>query len=178
MSNTIRCIVVEDYEYLNNIYCNILDYEKDISIVGNAYNGDELFDLLKTTYTDVILLDIEMNTKIEGLVTCKKISEFFPDIKVIMLTCHEGDEMILKAFEVGAVDYVLKTSSMANIIEAVRSAYNGTSCLSSNVATVLRRRMKEYGTMKESLLATMNILSNLTSSELNVLDLLVKGEKK
>lgn len=177
MSSSIRCIVVEDYKPLNHVFTNILNYEKDITVVGRAYDSNNLFDLLITTAVDVILLDIEMKTREEGIHACKKISKEYPDIKVIILTCHEEEEMILLAFEAGAVDYVLKTSSSSQILDAVRSAYNNESSFSSKVSHVIRAHLKEYGSMKESLLYVMNIVASLTASELHVLHLLMNGKK-
>lgn len=177
MTDLIRCIVVDDYEPLNNVFTNILDYEADISVVGRAYESNGLFDILETTEVDVILLDIEMTTREEGIVACKKISREYPDIKVIILTCHEEEDMILLAFEAGAVDYVLKTSSSSQIHDAVRSAYNNESSFNSKVSQVIRSHLKEYGSMKQSLLYMTNIIASLTASELHVLHLLMNGKK-
>ena len=178
MDKQIKCIIVEDYEPLNNIYANLLDYEKDIAVVGRAFDSTGLFEILEKGSADVVLLDIEMKSRTEGLDTCKRISMDYPDIKVVILTCHDEDDMILSAFEAGAVDYVLKTSSSSHILEAVRSAFSNTSAINPRVAYVIRKRVKEFGSMKESLLFVMNIISGLTASELDVLKLSLQGRKK
>ena len=178
MKDAIRCIVVEDYEPLNNIYYNLLNYERDIQVVGNVFDSEGLFSILKMREADVILLDIEMKSRTEGLDVCRKLMRLYPAVKIVMLTCHDEEEMILSAFEAGAVDYVLKTASSAQILDAVRAAYNNTSSLNSYVAYVIRKRMKEFGSIKESILFVMNILSGLTASEMDVLKLLMKGQKQ
>jgi DNA-binding NarL/FixJ family response regulator len=178
MNGPIRCIVVEDFEPLNNVYCNLLNYEKDIEVVGRAHNSEELFELLKEKAADVILLDIEMKSRTEGIETCKKVIKAYPETQIIMMTCHDEEDIILSAFEAGAVDYVLKTSSSAQILEAVRSAFNNSSAINSYVAFVIRKRMKEFSAFKESLLYLMNIVSSLTASEIDVLKLLLKGKKQ
>jgi DNA-binding NarL/FixJ family response regulator len=178
MNQKIRCMIAEDFESLNNIYYNLLAYEKDIEVVGRAYSGKDLLEQVKTQPVDIILLDIEMGNRNEGIFICKQILSEYPHIKIIMLTCHEEEEMILAAFEAGAVDYLLKTSSLAQIIEAVRSAYNNNSFIGSHVAYVLRKRMKELGHYKENLFQMMNIISTLTVSELDVLKLLLQSKKQ
>lgn len=174
---TIRCIVVEDFEPLNNIYVNLLNYEKDISVVGNAFDSCGLFDILKTATADVVLLDIEMKSRMEGLEASKRISVEYPDVKVVILTCHDDEDIILLAFEAGAVDYVLKTASSSQILDAVRSAYNDKSSLNPSVAGVIRKYIVESASMKKSLLYLMNIICTLTTTELEVLKLLLKGMK-
>lgn len=178
MNQNIKCMIAEDFESLNNIYYNLLNYEKDIEVVGRAFSGNELLKQLKSKAVDVILLDIEMESPDSGINICKKILKEHPDVKVIMLTCHEEEEKILAAFEAGAIDYILKTGSLSQIVDAVRSAYNNTSPISSYVAYVIRKRLKEFGFLKERLFSVMNIISNLTASELDVLKLLLQDKKQ
>lgn len=177
MEDIIKCIIVEDFEPLNNIYYNLLSYERDIKVVGRAYDGEQLEKVLKNEYADVVLLDIEMKYRTEGIGTCKKILKDYPDIKVIMLSCHEEEDIILEAIEAGAIDYVLKTSSSSKILEAIRAAYNNNSSINSYVAYIIRKRMKEINSYKDSLLYMTNIISTLTASELDVLRLLIQGKK-
>jgi len=101
VGNIIKCIVAEDYEPLNNIYSNLLNYEKDIEVVGRAYNGSQLLQLLNDVKADVILLDIEMATPNEGINICKQILKKYMQIKIVMLTCHEEEDKIISAFEAG-----------------------------------------------------------------------------
>lgn len=177
MNNQIKCIVVEDYEPLNSIYSNLLNYEEGICVVGRAFDSTGLFDILKTQPADVILLDIEMKGRMEGLEACKRISLEYPEIKVVILTCHEEEAMILSTIESGAVDYVLKTSSLSLILDSVRAAYNNKSSLNPYVAFVVKKRVKEFNSMKASLIYVMNILSVLTDSELDILRLVLQGKK-
>jgi DNA-binding NarL/FixJ family response regulator len=174
----IRCIIVEDFQPLNDIYYNLLSYERDIEVIGRAYDGEQLEEILHTKKADVILLDIEMTYKTEGICTCKKILNEYPNLKIIMLSCHEEEDIILEAIEAGAVDYVLKTASSSKILEAVRAAYKDESCINSYVGNIIRKRMKEIAAYKGSVLYMANIISTLTASELDVLRLLVGGKKQ
>jgi DNA-binding NarL/FixJ family response regulator len=174
----IKCIIVEDFEPLNNIYYNLLNYEGDIQVVGRAYDSNELFEIIKNTAVDVVLLDIEMTGRLDGINSCKRLLKEYPNLSVIMLSCHEEEEIILSAFEAGAMDYVLKTSSSAKILEAVRAAYNKDSPINPYAASLIRKRMKEFSNFKEGLLYMMNIVSTLTYSEVYVLKLLMKSKKQ
>ncbi len=178
MGDIIKCIIVEDFGPLNEIYYNLLSYERDIEVVGRAYDSEQLDEILRNKKADVILLDIEMTYKTEGICTCKKILNKYPYLKVIMLSCHEEEDMILEAIEAGAVDYVLKTSSSSKILEAIRAAYNDDSCINSYVGNIIRKKMKEINLYKDSLLFMTNIISTLTVSELDVLRLLMNGKRQ
>lgn len=178
MKGQIKCIVVEDFEPLNNVYFSLLNYENDIDVVGRAFDGKELFQVMKDKRVDVVLLDIEMKQRTEGIDVCRQLLKEYPEVKVVMLTCHEEEDMILAAFEAGAVDYVLKTGSSSQILDAIRSAFNNSSPINSYVAFVIRKRMKEFNALKESLLYIMNIVSGLTGSEIDVLKLLMQGKKQ
>ncbi len=177
MDGKITCIVVEDFEPLRNVLCSLLDFEQDIEVVGRAANGTALAALLERTEPDVVLLDVEMDTRTEGIDACRELVRAHPSLPVVMLTCHDEEDMILRAFEAGAVDYVLKSSSSAQIVEAVRNAHRSATVLNAHVATVLRRHMKDFGSMKESLLYNMHVLTRLTPAEMDVLRLLMQGRK-
>jgi DNA-binding NarL/FixJ family response regulator len=178
MSSVIRCMIAEDDKQLNDIYYNLLNYEKDIEVVGRAFNGSELIKLISEKEVNIILLDIEMENSIDGIEVCKEILKGRPNIKIIILSCHDEEDIILSAFEAGAVDYVLKTSSSSHILESIYSANNNSSSINSYVAGIIRNRLKEFGILKENLFEVMNVLSVLTGSELGVLKLLLKGKKQ
>jgi len=178
MDKKIRCIIVEDYEQLNRTLCNLLNYERDIVAVGSVTDSGNLFDLLRKTEADIILMDIELKTRTDGIDTCRKILRDFPAVKIIMLTCHDEEDMILSAYEAGAVDYLLKTSSSSQILESIRLAYANLSPINSYVSAVIRKRMKDFGIFRDHLLNMTSVLSELTRSEVGILKLLLKGKKQ
>jgi len=76
-------------------------------VVGEASNGVEAVDAVRTLRPDVVFLDIEMPVK-GGIESCVEIKASFPDVKVIMVTTKDKQEMIETAFEAGADDYITK----------------------------------------------------------------------
>lgn len=178
MESKIRCIVAEDYMQLNELYNRLLSYEDDIHVVGTAFNGRKTVNLVKQYDVDVILMDIEMEVKKDGIETCRKVLELKPDIKVVMLTCHYEQDLILAAYEAGAVDYVLKTESSSVILESVRSAYRNNSPIRPNIAKIIRNKIRNKSSIKEnkdSVIELIRIITQLTSSEIEILNLLAKG---
>jgi Response regulator containing a CheY-like receiver domain and an HTH DNA-binding domain len=178
MGDKIRCLIAEDYKRLNQIYSNLLSYEDDMEVVGTAYSGREAFELAEKYAPDVILMDIEMEEACDGINTCSKILNINPKIKIVMLTCHFDENLVLSAYENGAVDYVLKTDSSAVILESVRSAYRNNSPIRPMIASIIRNEIKKNREVKNKASFAVKVLSMLTVSEIEVLRLLLKGKKQ
>ncbi|GAA0179772.1 response regulator transcription factor [Clostridium sediminicola] len=174
----IKCIIAEDFETLNNIYYNLINYEKDLEVIGRAYNGSEVVKLAQKHEADIILMDIEMDSKDTGIKATKEILNMNPNIKIIMLTCHEDEEAIIEAYEAGAVDYVLKTASSSEILEAIRQAYNDSSPIRSYAATTIRKKLVEFENLRNNLLNVVNMISSLTNTEIGIMNLLMDGKKQ
>ena len=174
----ITCIVAEDFAELRDIYSNLLDHESGISVAGSAADGSELFSLLKSTEPDVLLLDIEMDSPNAGIEYCRRVTEEHPKIATIMLTCHEEEDKILSAFRAGAVNYILKTSSLSEIIEAVRNASEGKSKIHSHASEVIRKQLQRVREDKSAMMEIMKIVTSLTNTETIILSYLLAGKKQ
>jgi DNA-binding NarL/FixJ family response regulator len=174
----IGCIVAEDFHELNTIYTSILDHEPDISVLASVYSGQALIQALTIHHPDVILMDIEMESPTAGIEYCRLISTLYPDIHVVVLTCHDEEERILTAFEAGAIDYLLKTDSMSEIITAIRKAYNCVSPIHSCAAETLRKKIQEMGRYHKAFQEFTLAFMTLTPAEKSVLKRLLKGQKQ
>ncbi|ADK80878.1 response regulator transcription factor [Sediminispirochaeta smaragdinae] len=175
---SITCIVAEDFPELNNIYQSILNHEPDIRVVASVTSGRELLCAVEQYLPDVILMDIEMESPTAGIDYCRQISRSYPDIRIVILTCHEEEERVLSAFEAGAVDYLLKTDSMSDIIIAIKKAYKHSSPIHSYAAQMLRKQMRAMGHYKEELQKFTMAFMTLTPAEVGILKLLLDGYKQ
>ena len=178
METKIRCIIAEDFAELNKVYASILDHEPELTVVGRAYSGEELFRILETTAADVVLMDIEMEHPQSGIVSCHKLVNLYPAVKVVVLTCHEEEEIVLAAFEAGAVDYILKTDSITDVMKAIKGAHQGNAPIHPYAASALRRRMMDLGRYRTNMKVIIQRLSALTPSETAILGLLMDGSKQ
>lgn len=174
----IQCMIAEDFDTLNSIFNNLIAYESDMEVIGRAYSGKELFQLVQQKQPDVILMDVEMETPEAGILYTKKIMDSYPEIKIIMLTCHDDEDIIISAYEAGAVDYVLKENSSSAILSAIRAAKGDESPIRGHAADAIRKQLRQMGEYKESLLFVTNKMSLLTSSELDILKLFIEGHKQ
>jgi len=150
--NKINTLIVEDLPELNEVYCQLLSHEPEICVVGSAHNKEELNHLLEALNIEVIVMDVEMEHPHSGIEYCQEISKRYPDIKIIMLTCHEEEHTILLAFEAGADDYILKSSSLSELITTIKDVHTGNPSIHGHAAGIIRRQMQSYHSQKKQLL--------------------------
>ncbi|NIK77809.1 DNA-binding NarL/FixJ family response regulator [Paenibacillus castaneae] len=178
ITELIRIIVAEDMDVLRDHFCKLISQEKDMSIIGRAASGKEVLALVaELGAPDIILMDIEMDVKHDGIMTAQKVLEKHPDTRIVFLTVHEDEETIFSAFDTGAVDYVLKTSSSEAIVQSIRSAHSGVVSVRPEVAYKIKNEFSRIRRNQEALMAATLLLSQMTPSELAILNLLLKDMK-
>ncbi|MBX2923583.1 MAG: response regulator transcription factor [Chitinophagaceae bacterium] len=118
----IKVIVADDHVLFRAGVKTALSMKKDVRLIGEADNGQQLLHLLKHLQPDVILLDIQMPI-MDGIITLPEIKKLYPDIRIIMLTMHNDHSMISKLMELGANAYLTKNSDSEIIYEAIKTCY-------------------------------------------------------
>ncbi len=171
----IRVMVAEDMEPIRQRYIRILNADDEIQVVCDVSSGQEAVALALKHHPDVILMDIEMESKKAGLNAVKEIMARLPDMIILMLTVYSHDELLFTAFQYGATDYLLKTSSPQALIRTVKEAYHGTLTLRSDVAKKLKAEFRRVREREASLLYVLNIVQTLTRTEIDVLLDLQRG---
>lgn len=171
----IKVLLVEDDHLIAKRYQMILSNDPQIECVGRAANGYEATMLAALHSPDVILMDIELEEKEAGLRATAEILTYMPDIKIVILTVCETDNTIFHAFELGVTNYLLKHMPADVIINSVKDAYFDKPTLHSNIANKITREFKRIKTAEDSLLKNFHIITQLTPTEIEVLELLMKG---
>ncbi len=120
----ITVAIAEDHQSLIDGINLILEYEKDIKIVGNANDGEALIDIVKAKQPDVVLTDIKM-PKIDGVAASKIIKREFPNTKIIAFSMFDQDEAIKQMISAGASGYLLKNSPLEEVLQAIRTVITG-----------------------------------------------------
>lgn len=172
----IRIAIVEDMIDISEYFQMVLGKEADFEVVGVASNGLDGVELVKRTLPDIVLMDIQMEHQFAGIEATEKIKENYPDIKVIMLTVNEDDEMIFRAFTAGASEYIVKSSSVADIINSIHLVHKNQLPLRPEIASKILDEFSRIKTYQDSLIYTLNIVSKLTTAEFEVLYALRHGK--
>ena len=103
-------------------------------MVGEASNGEDAVRLAEQLHPDVVLMDISMPV-LDGVTATKRIADSGTDTKVVVLTMHDDIEKTRQALEAGAVGYLSKGCSFADVLETVRAAAAGETGLSPALAS-------------------------------------------
>ncbi|GAA4843296.1 response regulator transcription factor [Paenibacillus vulneris] len=175
--NPIRILVAEDLDVLREHFCELISRETDMTVVAHASSGKQVLQRLLEHQADIVVMDIEMDMKNDGILTAEKVLALYPHMKIIFLTVHEDDETVFNAFETGAVDYVLKTSSPEVIISSIRNSYDGIVQIRPEFSYKIKNEFSRIRRNEESLLKATIILSQMTPTELEILELLLKDMK-
>ena len=174
----IRVLICDDMEEIRNYMAASLSTDDEIDIVATAASGAEAVRLADELKPDIILMDIQMESETSGIAATEKIVQGNPAVKVIILTIHNDDALIMSAYHAGAVDYMIKMSSAEEIIDHIKTVYS-MDCFIGPLIT--RRLSEEYDKLKfkqQSLLFFINGFSNLTKIEREILKLLYMGYSK
>lgn len=172
----IRVMIVDDMESLCRKYETVLSQSEEIEVVATAHDGYQAIMKSAMLQPDVILMDIEMESKYAGITATSQILREFPKIKIVILTVYEDDEMIYAAFQAGACDYVLKTATPAAMVSCVKDAYYEKSVIRPQVAKKLRKEFKRIKNNEDSLIYTIYLVQLLTDTERNILEALHEGK--
>ncbi len=122
----IKILLVDDHVLIRKGIALLLGNYSDMTVVGEASDGEEAIQLAYQTEPNVILMDISIPNGLDGFTATKEIKKNLPDTKIIMLTMHNEIAYIQQAMEVGADGYILKNSQGGEMYEAIQSVYTGT----------------------------------------------------
>ena len=173
----IRLMIAEDFDLLREDLYETLSAQPDMEVVGTAASGKAIRQLAEVTDFDIILMDIEMESLNAGIQATEYIMAQKPQSKIIFLTSHESENMILTAMGAQGVDYLVKGCSEAELLRHIRAAYEGKPLLEARIQQVI---MKEYSRLRkseQSLLFFINNISKLTPAERELVHHLLQGLK-
>lgn len=172
----IRIVVVDDMEDIRNYFKMISSNEGDMEVVGTASSGEEACKVVLELKPDIVLMDIQMETDMAGINAIQYIKERLEQIKIIVLTIHEEDELIFKAYGAGAMDYIVKTSSIVDIIHSIRNVYHNKFSLRPELTEKILSEFSRLHNEKSSMIYTLNIISLLTNAEYDILKAIYQGQ--
>ena len=141
----IRVLLVDDHPVVRTGLRGMLATEPAIEVVGEAGSGAEAVAMAGAVRPDVVLMDLRM-PGVDGVTATGRILAEHSDVKVVVLTTYETDADILRAVEVGAVGYLLKDTSPAQLAGAVLAAARGETVLAPSVAARLVNTVRRPGT--------------------------------
>jgi NarL family two-component system response regulator LiaR len=160
---------VEDHTIVRKGLCALLATERDIQVVGEGSNGEEAVMLVDELAPDVILMDLVM-PRLDGIEATRQILLRHPDARVLVLTSFAADDKLFPAIQAGAIGYLLKEASPADLVQAIHQVNRGESSLNPAVARKLLHELTHHASHPQPALENL-----LTERELEVLRLVAQG---
>lgn len=168
----ISVLLAEDHHIVREGISSLLALEKDIDLVGEAKDGEEIVKMARDLSPDVVIMDITMPI-LNGIDAVKQIKRHLPDTKVLILTIHAGEQYINEAFSAGASGYLLKEATGADLMKAIRTVHKGGDIVLS--PSISRFIVKAYVRQTCSV-QEVDSLKLLTDREKQILRLIADGK--
>jgi DNA-binding NarL/FixJ family response regulator len=141
MQAMIRIVIADDHQIFVDGLKALLGEEKDIQIVGEASNGQQVLAILADTPADMVLMDINM-PGLDGLAATRKIHEQYPNVQVLALSMHDSSQYISDMMQAGASGYILKNTGKAELVEAIQSIHAGSPYYSPGVTATIMQSLR------------------------------------
>lgn len=145
MERKIKVLLADDQSILADGIKSVLSSCPDLEVVGIASDGFEALKLVDERDPDVVLMDIRM-PNMNGVIATQEIKRRRPEVKVLILTTFDDSDYILNAINNGASGYLLKDTSSAALVDAIKNAYEGDTILPAKIA----RRIADAARMVSS----------------------------
>ena len=129
----IKVLVADDQELVREGLGIVLSNRPEIEYMGAVSNGREVIQAVRQAKPDVILMDVRM-PEMDGVTCTKIIKEQYEDIKIIILTTFDDDEYVLGALRDGASGYLLKGTSMKDLVNAIQMVNSGSAMINPDIA--------------------------------------------
>lgn len=164
---SISIAIVEDEKNYNNALKKVINYQDDMKVVAQFFNGNEALQKLSDASPDVVMMDIQLQDML-GIDIIEKLKKSLPNTQFIMCTSFDDDEKVFNSLKAGAMGYLVKGESMDKILASIRDVYNGGAPMSLSIA---RKVLSHF----ERKLPEIEGFDELTRREKEILELLSQG---
>jgi len=155
----IRVLCVDDHRLMREGVARIVGVHPDMEVVGGASNGEQAVVQFVEQRPDVTLMDLQLPV-VNGIEAIRRIRQIDSSARIVVLTMYEGDENIHRAFDAGAMGYVLKDAIPDDLIHVIREVHAGRRVMGPDIQRALAQRATQR---------------TLTGREQQVLELLSRG---
>jgi len=169
----LRIVIADDHAVVRTGFTMILNYQEDMEVVGTAADGVEAYQKVMKYKPDVLIMDLSMPPGESGLIATSKITESFPDTKILILTMYDDEEYLFHVLRNGAKGYILKNAPDEQLILAIRTVFKGETYVDMKLTTSLVNEfVNNSGDDKQTTTDPYKILSK---REIEILPLIAKG---
>ncbi len=174
----INILICDDMEEIRQYFEWIINSCDDMHVVAAASSGEQAVEYADKYSPDIVLMDVQMAESSDGITATERITAAHPHLKVIMLTIHNDDELLIDSYAAGAVDYLNKETDADKILATIRSAYANEYFVGPKIARTVKEKYKRGRSFEMSAVFFINNMSKLTNSEWKILKCIYDGKKR
>jgi DNA-binding NarL/FixJ family response regulator len=168
-TGSIRIVLADDHELVRDGIRSLLEKMPGVEVVGEASNGREAIELVRSKSPSLVLMDIAMPV-LDGIETLSRITKYFPRIKVVMLSAYGTEDYVSRAFRSGASGYMLKYAATVELEMVIRVVAQGKTYLSPSISRII---VNNYLGRSEGELSP---LEQLTGRQREILHMIAEGK--
>lgn len=132
----IKILIADDHAIIRRGLTQIVGCEFDMEVAGEAENGQQTLEFVRTQHCDVVVLDINMPGR-SGLDVLKEVKHERPRLPVLVLSVHPEEQYGVRVLKAGAAGYLTKESAPEQLVQAIRRVYRGGKYVSDSLAEKL-----------------------------------------
>jgi DNA-binding NarL/FixJ family response regulator len=166
----LRVLLVDDHDLFRTGLRNLLE-EQGVQVVGEAAGGTDALRIVREIAPDVVVMDLNM-PGMSGVEATREITSIAPLTRVVVLTISDQDDDVMDAIVAGACGYLVKDSSIEELMRGINAASVGESLISPPIASKVLQRMRAV-TLDQG---AEKIRAELSERELDVLRLIANGK--
>lgn len=170
----IRVLIADDQTLFRRAVGALIDREDDMAVVGEASNGLEALETADASGPDVAILDLEMPV-MDGARAAAILRERHPDLKIVMLTVHDENELLTEAVRAGADGYLLKDLEPAELLQMIRGVMIDQAPLSPRLVSGLLDQLRRGPGAQRIIVPGTDNTHGLSRRELEIMTLVAKG---
>jgi NarL family two-component system response regulator LiaR len=168
--SVIKVLVAEDHLITRQGICRLLEDEDNLTVIGEAGDGEEAVQMVTDMQPDVVVMDVAM-PKLNGIEATRQIKLIRPATAVLILSAYDDDEYVFGLVEAGAAGYLLKTASGEELSRAIQAVHKGEPVLDPVIARKVLNRLRFPGKVPRA----AGPSEHLSDREIGVIKLAAKG---
>ncbi|MFC7289534.1 response regulator [Herminiimonas glaciei] len=162
----IQILIADDHAIIRDGLKQIISFVSNMAVAGEASNGEEVLQKLRSLQVDVLVLDMSMPGK-SGIALIQQINAIKPDLPILVLSMHQESQYAVQAMRAGASGYITKNTASSQLIEGIRKVAEGGTFVSPEISAKLIKQLHKPETDLPH--------TKLTAREFQIFSMLVEG---
>ncbi len=162
----IQVLIADDHAIIRDGLKQIISFVPNMEVVGEAGDGEEVLQKIRSLKVDVLVLDMSMPGK-SGIALIQQITAVKPELPILVLSMHQESQYAVQAMRAGASGYITKNTASSQLIDGIRKVAEGGTFVSPGISDKLIKQMHKPETELPH--------TKLTAREFQIFNMLVEG---